>query len=59
MARNKHPAVKKRLGKANSQTKWAPFWVIPKIYGMKRGRHVHPSRITHVKRNWRKSRIKV
>ena len=30
--------------------------VIPKIFG--KGRKVHPSRKTHVKRNWRRSRIK-
>jgi hypothetical protein len=32
MARYKHPSVKKKLIKANSQTKWAPFWTVPKIW---------------------------
>ena len=33
MARNKHPSKKARLSKAGTQTKWAPFWTVPKIYG--------------------------
>lgn len=55
MARYKHPAKKKRLGKAASQTKWAPFWAVMKKFG--KGRRVHPSRITHVKRSWRRTKI--
>ena len=34
------------------QTKWAPFWTVPKIFG--KNRRVHPGRHTHIKRNWRK-----
>lgn len=56
MARYKHPSRKKRLIKKNSQTKWAPFWTIPKIYG--KGRRMHPSRHTAKKRSWRRTKTK-
>jgi ribosomal protein L39E len=52
MARNIPFARKKRLGKLLRQTRWAPFWTVPKIYG--KGRRVHPGRHTTVKRNWRR-----
>jgi len=57
MARYKHPARKKRLVKRTRQTRWAPFWTVQKIYG--KGRRVHPGRHTHVKRNWRRTKLKV
>ena len=57
MATAKHPAKKQRLAKRGRQTRWAPFWIIPKIFG--KGRRVHPSRITVVKRSWRRSRTRV
>ena len=47
---------KKRLGKAASQTRWAPFWTVSKKLG--KGAKAHPSSITTVKRNWRRTRIK-
>ncbi|MBL7148024.1 MAG: 50S ribosomal protein L39e [Nanoarchaeota archaeon] len=50
-------AKKLRLAKKNRQTKWAPFWTVPKIYG--KTRRVHPGRHTAVKRNWRRNRTKV
>lgn len=56
MARNTHPSRKKRLAKLGNQTKWAPFWIIPKIHGA--GKKVHPSRHTDVKRSWRKNKTK-
>lgn len=56
MARYKHPSRKKRLAKAGRQTRWAPFWTVPKIYGP--GRRVHPGRHTTVKRTWRRTKIK-
>ena len=55
MSRFIHPSRKKRLAKAGRQTKWAPFWLMPKVFG--KGRRIHPSRITHVKRNWRRHKI--
>ncbi len=56
MSRYIHPSRKKRLAKAGTQTKWAPFWLIPKIFG--KGRKVHPSRITKVKRSWRRRKTR-
>ena len=47
---------KTRLMKKLRQTRWAPFWTVPKIYG--KGRKVHPGRHTKVKRNWRRSNTK-
>ena len=56
MARYIHPSKKKRLGKKASQTRWAPFWTVPKIYGP--GRRVHPGRHTEIKRSWRRGSTK-
>ncbi|MBI2666236.1 hypothetical protein HYX13_01350 [Candidatus Woesearchaeota archaeon] len=56
MATFKHPSLKKRLIKRGQQTKWAPFWTVPKIYG--KGKRVHPSQHTSVKRSWRKIKMK-
>lgn len=56
MATNIHPSRKQRLAKLSKQTKWAPFWTVPKIYGV--GKKVHPGRHTHVKRNWRRTKTK-
>ncbi len=57
MAHYKHPSRKKRLAKRARQTKWAPFWTVPKKYG--KGRRVHPGRHTFVKRSWRRQKLKV
>jgi len=57
MSRALHPSKKKRLAKRGTQTKWAPFWSVPKKYG--KGRRVHPGRHTAIKRNWRRSRTKI
>ena len=51
MARFKNLAKKLRLAKRKTQTRWAPIWIIPRIYG--KGRRVHPSKHTHIKRHWR------
>lgn len=56
MAQYKHPSRKKRLNKKASQTRWAPFWTVPKSFG--RGRRIHPGRLTTVKRNWRRNKLK-
>jgi len=56
MARVKHPSKKKRLAKKGRQTKWAPFWTVPKKYG--KGRRIHPGRHTAVKRSWRRTSLK-
>jgi len=57
MSRFKQPAKKKRLTKKNRQTRWAPFWTVPRKYG--KGRKIHPSRHTAVKRSWKRTKIKV
>jgi ribosomal protein L39E len=58
MSRYKQPAKKNRLAKRMGQTKWAPFWTVPKIYG--KNRRVHPGRHTHIKRSWKRgSSLKV
>jgi ribosomal protein L39E len=49
-------AKKLRLAKKGRQTRWAPFWVVPKAFG--KGRRVHPGRLTTVKRSWRRQRTK-
>jgi ribosomal protein L39E len=56
MARYKHSSRKTRLSKLGSQTRWAPYWTVPKKYG--KGRKVHPGRHTTVKRNWRRIKVK-
>ncbi len=56
MARYKHKSRKLRLAKKGRQTRWAPFWTVPKIYGA--GRRVHPGRHTSVKRTWRRGKTK-
>lgn len=49
-------AKKLRLARKGRQTKWAPFWTVPKIYGPTR--RVHPGRHTAVKRSWRRKKTK-
>jgi len=48
---------KRHLERAKKQTKWAPFWVVLKKFG--KGKKIHPSSITHVKRNWRRDSLKI
>ena len=48
---------KRHLAKAGNQTKWAPWWAVLKKLGT--GKKVHPSEITHVKRNWRTKKLKI
>lgn len=57
MGRNTPVARKIRLIKKGRQTRWAPFWTVPKIYG--KGKKVHPGRHTEVKRSWRRIKLKV
>ena len=56
MARYTHPSKKKRLAKHAKQTRWAPFWTVPKLYGI--GRRIHPGRHTKIKRSWRRTNTK-
>ncbi len=56
MARNKPKAKKTRLGRLAKRTKWAPFWVVPKIAGI--GKKIHPSQFSAGKRSWRRTKTK-
>jgi len=56
MARYKHVSRKKRLIARGRQTRWAPFWTVPKKYG--KGRSIHPGRHTAVKRSWKRTKMK-
>ncbi|UCD04466.1 MAG: hypothetical protein JSW73_02430 [Candidatus Woesearchaeota archaeon] len=58
MASRKTSGKKKRLIRSSRQTRWAPFWVVPKILGMRRAAKVHPGRFTSRKRSWKRTRIK-
>lgn len=57
MAMYRHLSRKLRLGKRLRQTRWAPFWTIPKVYGQ--NKKIHPGRHTTVKRSWRRNNIKI
>ncbi len=48
---------KRHLDKAGKHTKWAPFWAVLRKFGQ--GKKVHPSAITHVRRNWRTRKLKI
>ena len=56
MAKYKPRGKKLRLAKKLKQTKWAPFWTVPKIFG--KGKKIHPSRITSIKRHWKRTNTK-
>ncbi len=56
MATIKHPSRKARLAKRGRQTRWAPFWTVPKKYGA--GQRVHPGRHTAIKRHWKRKSSK-
>ncbi|MFH1376387.1 MAG: 50S ribosomal protein L39e [Candidatus Woesearchaeota archaeon] len=56
MARNISTGKKTRLAKKGKQTRWAPFWVVPKAAGV--GKKIHPSRFTAKKRSWRRTKTK-
>ena len=46
-----------KLSKANNRTKWAPVWVVLKKLG--KGKRAHPSSVTHIKRHWKRTRLKI
>jgi ribosomal protein L39E len=53
----KNEQKKSILAKKGRQTKWAPVWAVLKKYGV--GKRIHPSTMTHVRRSWRKTKLKV
>jgi len=48
---------KVKLAKQNKRIKWAPFWAVIKKYG--KGKRIHPSYMTRVKRSWRRTKLRI
>ncbi len=48
---------KAKLAVKARQTKWAPVWIVIKKYG--KGKRVHPSATTRIKRNWRRTKLHI
>ena len=48
---------KVQLAKQGKRTKWAPVWTVLKKFGQ--GKRVHPSRMTRVRRSWRRTKLKI
>ncbi len=46
-----------KLAVHTRRTKWAPFLVVVKKFGMKK--RVHPSEITKHRRHWRRIKLKI
>lgn len=46
-----------KLGKQGKRTKWAPFWTVIKKYG--KGKRVHPSSMTRIRRNWTRTKLRI
>jgi len=46
-----------KLSKLGRRTKWAPFWIVMKKYG--KGKRVHPSAMTRIRRSWRRTKLKI
>ena len=46
-----------KLSKQGKRTKWAPFWIVIKKFGM--GKRVHPSRMTRIRRSWTRTKLKI
>ncbi len=53
----KHYPKKVKLGVHNRRTKWAPVWAVLRRFG--KGKSVHPSQMTKIRRNWRRTKLKV
>lgn len=48
---------KVKLAVHGRRTKWAPYWVVMKKLGT--GKRVHPSAVTHVRRHWTRTKLKI
>ena len=53
----KHYQKKIKLSKHAKRTKWAPFWAVLRKY--RKGRRVHPSQMTRLKRSWNRTKLKI
>ncbi len=45
------------LGVQTRRTKWAPVWAVVRRFG--KGKRVHPSEMTKIRRHWRRSKLKI
>ena len=55
--RRKKYQKKIKLAVHGRRTKWAPFWAVIRKYGL--GKRVHPSRMTSIRRSWRRNKLKI
>ena len=46
-----------KLGVHARRTKWAPVWAVVRRFG--KGKRVHPSQMTKIRRHWRRSKLKI
>lgn len=53
----KNSEKKTKLAVKGRQTKWAPIWVVLKKFG--KGKRIHPSATTAVKRSWRRTKLHI
>ena len=57
VSKKKANQKKIKLGVHGRRTKWAPVWAVLKKYG--KGKRVHPSSMTRLRRNWRQNKLKI
>lgn len=55
--RKKRYQRKIKLAVHARRVKWAPFWAVLRKYGV--GKRVHPSRMTRIRRSWRRTKLKI
>jgi ribosomal protein L39E len=55
--KNNRYQKKIKLSKQNRRTRWAPVWVVIKKMG--KGKKMHPSAVTHLKRHWRRTKLRI
>lgn len=53
--KNKEKKIK--LAKENKKTRWAPYWVVLKKFGI--GKRIHPSSTTKHRRSWRRTKLHI
>ena len=55
----RHYQKKVKLSMHGRRNKWTPVWVVLKKFGQGKAGHKHPSEITKVRRNWRRTKLKI
>ena len=55
----KNPNKKTKLAIKSRHAKWAPIWAVLRKFGMGKAKKVHPSKITHQKRSWRRTKLHI